>query len=252
VVRDRQLRGSPADPSTRPSRGSLTPRQRAHPAVPTDNLDGLIKSLPSRTTSEATAALVDFSHLGGSCPDLMVTADPDALHGAMAHQPDVAASFGDTIALALARLVSASVGARADDAVVGGVEPDSVEYLARVLVDYGLNYDNGRPLRVSPTKLGDLLGAGRRRLHESTDLAAVGAPRRDHAGPAARRGRARSDCAMTTEPPPESTFVRGNARLEHLPADPVRAAQVAAIRTRMGEDGARLAAEKLHGDDQAR
>ena len=287
--------------------GSMRGADPANPAVSTDTLDGLIKNLTSRTTPEATAALValahlapaepsralaraglragsgvlpawaeaigswhlervmlltdafgdqahvllefagagarhtlvalvDFSHLGGWCPDLMVTADPDAMHGAMAQdaaaseglarfapldpaaacfllvraltatdrtlEPDVAASFGETIALALARLrlVSASVGARADDAaVVGealgsagvavpfdldhpptadpaerdriveqflasapvvalvGVEPDSVEYLARLLVDYGFDYDNRRPLRVSPTKLGNFL-----------------------------------------------------------------------------------------------
>ncbi|HEY8719252.1 hypothetical protein [Pengzhenrongella sp.] len=287
--------------------GSMRGADPARPAVATDNLDGLIKDLTSRTTREATAALValaqlapaepsralarkglragsrvlpawaeaigawrlarvmvltdafgdqahvllefdgagarhtlgalvDFSHLGGWCPDLLVTPDPDALHGAMAqdaaaseglarfapldpaaacfllvralaatdmtHQPDVAASFGDTIALALARLrlVSAGVGSRADDAAAVrealgsagvavpfdldhppavdpaergriverfgasapvaahvGVPGTEVEYLARLLVDYGFDYDNGRPLRVSPTKLGNFL-----------------------------------------------------------------------------------------------
>lgn len=57
--------------------------------------------------------------------------------------------------------------------------------------------------------------------------------------------------AMPTEPPPAG-FVRGNARLERLLAHPVRAVQVAAIRTRMGEvdAAAHLAGEEPHGDDQ--
>lgn len=42
-------------------------------------------------------------------------------------------------------------------AALGGFEPESVELLARALVDFGSDLDDGRPLRVSPTKLAGFL-----------------------------------------------------------------------------------------------
>jgi len=42
-------------------------------------------------------------------------------------------------------------------AALVGVAQSSVEYLARLLVDYGCDYDDGRALRVSPMKLTDVL-----------------------------------------------------------------------------------------------
>jgi len=183
----------------------------------------------------ALLAHVDFSHLGGWCPEVLVVEDLKAMRTAMARdaavdplqryvgldlgaarflleralaatdrtdEPHTAVGFDDTQALAVARLrllpmTSASTGAAAgevraalasaglptpsaleDRGVVGpaaraalarqfvgspaavalaALAPDSVELLARELVDYGCDYDDGRPLRLSPVKLATFL-----------------------------------------------------------------------------------------------
>ena len=56
-----------------------------------------------------------------------------------------------------------------------GAAPDVVEHLARVIVDYGCDYDDGRVLRVSPAKLANLLlgWMPRRLVLNADDRAAV-------------------------------------------------------------------------------
>ncbi|HEY8718908.1 hypothetical protein [Pengzhenrongella sp.] len=186
--------------------------------------------------SHVLMALIDYSHLGAWCPDLFLVQDAEVLHPVMAerararkglsrlvplhpaaaavlirraiaatdltHEPDVADSYIETLALALARLrlVEASTDTRAEDAVAVGealraaglhatspledpaviepaerealvrrflgsvpaaaladVAPDVVQVLVRLLVDYGCDLDDGRPLRVSAVKLGNFL-----------------------------------------------------------------------------------------------
>jgi len=184
--------------------------------------------------THALLAHVDFSHLGGWCPEVFVVEDLGALRTAMARdgddplqryveldllaarflleralaatdrtdEPHTAAGFDDMQALAVARLrllptIPAPTGPATDEvraALVsaglptpsslddrGVVEPatraalvtqlldsapavsladlapESVELLARELVDYGCDYDDGRPLRLSPVKLATFL-----------------------------------------------------------------------------------------------
>ncbi|RYV51470.1 hypothetical protein [Pengzhenrongella frigida] len=185
--------------------------------------------------THALLAHVDFSHLGGWCPEVFVIEDTAAVRAAMGRDgaadpvhhyveldlaaarflleralaaterteaPATAEAFDEMHALALARLrllpatsdptAAASVEVRAalvaaglhapsalDDRVIAepsarealvrqftesepasapvGLAPDSVALLARELVDYGFDYDDGRPLRLSPLKLATFL-----------------------------------------------------------------------------------------------
>ena len=56
-----------------------------------------------------------------------------------------------------------------------GVAPDSVEHLTRLVIDYGCDYDDGRPLRVSPIKLANFLlrWLPRKAVLDATDREAV-------------------------------------------------------------------------------
>ncbi|MGV8968192.1 MAG: hypothetical protein ACOH2F_18165 [Cellulomonas sp.] len=185
--------------------------------------------------THAVLAHVDFSHLGGWCPEVFVVEDLAALRAAMARdgdtdplqryveldlaaarflleralaatdrtdEPHTAVGFDDMQALALARLrllppTSAPTAPASDDvrtalaaaglptpsaldhrvvvdaatrealvrqflgsppaAPFADLAPDSVALLARELVDFGCDYDDGRPLRLSPIKLATFL-----------------------------------------------------------------------------------------------
>jgi len=184
--------------------------------------------------THALLAHVDFSHLGGWCPEVFVVEDLTALRTAMARdgddplqryveldllaarflleralaatdrtdEPHTAVGFDDMQALAVARLrllppTSAATGALPEEVraalssaglpapsalddrgvvepaaratlvthflgsapavVLADLAPESVELLARELVDYGCEYDDGRPLRLSPLKLATFL-----------------------------------------------------------------------------------------------
>ena len=185
--------------------------------------------------THALLAHVDFSHLGGWCPEVFVVEDLAALRTAMERdgaadplqryveldlgaarflleralaatdrtdEPRTAVGFDDMQALAVARLrllptTSDPTGAATDEvraalakaglptpsalgdpgvvepatrqalvrqflgsppaAAFAGLTPASVELLARELVDYGCDYDDGRPLRLSPVKLATFL-----------------------------------------------------------------------------------------------
>ena len=160
----------------------------------------------------AVMTLVDFNHLGGWVKDVFPTDDPDQtlvqLRTAveesdgittlrpvepadarrllekgfeateMTWQPDVADTYAEFRALALARIralpdtapplaepaeVTADERERiiedflASDEVAKLPSVESARYCARLIVDYGCDYDESQPMRVSPAKMENFL-----------------------------------------------------------------------------------------------
>ena len=160
----------------------------------------------------AVMTLVDFNHLGGWVKDVFPTDDPDqtlvqlraALEESdgittlrpvepadarrlleksfeateMTWQPDVADTYAEFRALALARIralpdtaqllvepaeVTVDERARIIDDFLASDEAaklpsvESARYCARLIVDYGCDYDESQPMRVSPAKMENFL-----------------------------------------------------------------------------------------------
>lgn len=120
-----------------------------------------------RTESPATADAFDEMHALALARLRLLPATSAPAGVASAEVSAALASAGLHVPSALADRVIAEPAARealvhrflgsAHAVTLVGSAPDSVALLARELVDYGFDYDDGRPLRLSPVKLATFL-----------------------------------------------------------------------------------------------